>query len=65
MSRSNFVRDHGVLGTRGALSLPHEECIEEFETKLRRSVMRNAFHAATLFACAFLQVAMIAGILLR
>jgi hypothetical protein len=35
------------------------------ETKFRRSVMRNAFHAATLFACAFLQIAMIAGVLIR
>jgi len=27
--------------------------------------MRNAFHAATLFACALLQIAMIAGFLIR
>jgi len=27
--------------------------------------MRNAFHAATLFACALLQIAMISGMLIR
>jgi hypothetical protein len=33
--------------------------------KLEETVMRNHFFAATLFACALLQIAMIAGVLIR
>jgi hypothetical protein len=66
VSRSNFASDIGVLGMRDALSLSHDECIEESETETsEETVMRNHFFAATLFACALLQIAMIAGVLIR
>ncbi len=65
MSPSNFACDIGVLGMRDALSLSHDECIEESEPKPEETVMRNHFFAATLFACALLQIAMIAGVLIR
>ena len=64
-SRSNFACDCCVLGTRGALSLSREESIEEFRSKFEETVMRNVFHAATLFAVAMLQIVMIAGVLIR